>query len=373
MAELTDSLSKINAEFTTRLNDTNEAQFCKWLSAYCKKKRSENKSYPCLDGEFCIFSYPDPSPGFQSEINIMATFVKHIYETGTKGESEIWEVDNAIKIAWLEVGENLKVTITQFDAQWAAYPVLEILKALSEDWPETYMDTHNHYYAKAKRYDIDLEAQPVTTDKEAKEIQAALFDRVMTAVTDSPKYKQQMAELEELDRLHTRLDRESERMRESERKRKEEEFATLLAQKLAETLAANNRNAGQAETAQSGGTPAGLSGSGKTDKYARLANSTGKLKGADIGLNSTGRLALDIGSHMLENSGNVLGQVVNPQQQHVRSQDIRITKRREKVKELSESGESVENIARNQSVSVATIVRDREYLGIATKREKPQP
>ena len=56
-----------------------------------------------------------------------------------------------------------------------------------------------------------------------------------------------------------------------------------------------------------------------------------------------------------------------------KSQDVRIAKRQEKVKELSEKGEPVENIARNIGVSIATVVRDRKSLGIATPRDKRKP
>ena len=51
-----------------------------------------------------------------------------------------------------------------------------------------------------------------------------------------------------------------------------------------------------------------------------------------------------------------------------KSHDVRIAKRREKVRELSEKGEPVENIARLTGVSIPTVVRDRKFLGISTSR-----
>lgn len=48
--------------------------------------------------------------------------------------------------------------------------------------------------------------------------------------------------------------------------------------------------------------------------------------------------------------------------------DIRASQRREKVKELCEKGVKVSDIASRLGVSVPTIVRDRQVLGIATPR-----
>jgi hypothetical protein len=56
-----------------------------------------------------------------------------------------------------------------------------------------------------------------------------------------------------------------------------------------------------------------------------------------------------------------------------KSQDIRIAKRRGKVKELSEKGKTVNNIAKLAEASIATIVRDRKFLGIAVTRGKHKP
>jgi hypothetical protein len=61
---------------------------------------------------------------------------------------------------------------------------------------------------------------------------------------------------------------------------------------------------------------------------------------------------------------------IEPMAKTPKSQDIRIAKRRAKVRELSEKGEPIENIARNIGISIATVVRDRKFLGIATSRDK---
>jgi len=53
-----------------------------------------------------------------------------------------------------------------------------------------------------------------------------------------------------------------------------------------------------------------------------------------------------------------------------KSQDIRIASRWEKVKKLSEKGESIESIAKLTGVTPATIVRDRRALGISSPRGK---
>jgi hypothetical protein len=52
-----------------------------------------------------------------------------------------------------------------------------------------------------------------------------------------------------------------------------------------------------------------------------------------------------------------------------KGQDIRAAKRRERVKELSQAGWKVDQIASNLGVSIPTVTRDRQALGIATPRK----
>ena len=62
-------------KLTIYLNETDETQFCAWLSDYCKRKRAEDKTFPHGDGWIYNFYYPfNTSPGYQKQVGISAMF-----------------------------------------------------------------------------------------------------------------------------------------------------------------------------------------------------------------------------------------------------------------------------------------------------------
>ena len=80
-------------EVTIYLDKTDKAQFCKWLSVYCKKKQVESRSYSYLDGWSYSLYYPfDIAPDFQNVLELTAMFARFtriasVDETKEKFES----------------------------------------------------------------------------------------------------------------------------------------------------------------------------------------------------------------------------------------------------------------------------------------------
>jgi hypothetical protein len=160
-------------EFTTYLDETNKAQFCNWLSVYCKKKQVENRQYPHQDGWTYNFYYPFPiSPDFQSELGINAMFSRYALieasEDAEKYMSDNFDIENAVTISWLEVGERLKVTVDHKSGGLTCPPLFDMLAEIGKDWPETRRDAWDYVQKQAKKYHIELTGQPFPLDDEAK-------------------------------------------------------------------------------------------------------------------------------------------------------------------------------------------------------------
>jgi hypothetical protein len=185
-------------EFTTYLDETNKAQFCKWLSVYCKKKQVENRQYPHQDGWTYNFYYPFPiSPEFQSELGINAMFSRYALieasEDAEKYMSDNFDIENAVTISWLEVGERLKVTVDHKSGGLTCPPLFDMLAEIGKDWPETRRDAWDYVQKQAKKYHIELTGQPFPLDDEAK-IKENSYTFPSLANIATPEEQRQQAE-----------------------------------------------------------------------------------------------------------------------------------------------------------------------------------
>jgi hypothetical protein len=179
-------------EFTIYLDKTNKAQFCKWLSVYCKKKQVESKQYPYLNGQVYNFYYPfNISPDFQSQLVISANFTKIVEanEAEEKYLMELWDLENAVKISWLEIGERMKIIIAHDVGKWTVYPVFDLLAEIGKDWLKIQKEVWNYIQAQAGKYHIELPGQPFPID--LPEAQPAPVDAapVGAGKTEMPKRK----------------------------------------------------------------------------------------------------------------------------------------------------------------------------------------
>jgi hypothetical protein len=142
-------------ELNLYLNQTNRTQFYTWLSAYCGKNMVESRFfYPrsILPNGDHIYIYIDRS-GNASPITIK--------EDGSEVTTfDFTDLEPAVSVLWLEVGNRLKVTIGNDLGREAIPPIFDFMAELGKDWPETYEDSWTHIQALAEKYQIKLNASP---------------------------------------------------------------------------------------------------------------------------------------------------------------------------------------------------------------------
>jgi hypothetical protein len=117
------------------LPKTNERQFLIWLHTYCRQKSASDIVYKFTDGWSYKLHYP--ALGAQTSVSFTAR-VFRVFRQHEANETTETMADNleAIKLAWHEVGDRLKVTISHHDGSWVMPPLDDLLTNIRTSWPE---------------------------------------------------------------------------------------------------------------------------------------------------------------------------------------------------------------------------------------------
>lgn len=150
-------------EITLYLDKTTKAQFCNWLLAF--RLKNLTKQYP-YDGErdFTLYYPPDIHPDYKNQIGIMAS-IGRLVEVQGKGEVLAYhDLQDVIKIAWLEVGERMKLTVANYAGKWIIPPVFDLLVEICKDWQETKPDIYGYIQEQSAKYGIEFTGQSFPID-----------------------------------------------------------------------------------------------------------------------------------------------------------------------------------------------------------------
>jgi hypothetical protein len=122
------------------LPKTDETQFRIWLNTYCRQKSNEDITHNFTGGWSYKLHYP--SLGAQTSVSFTARVYRAFVQAEAKETTETM-ADNieAIKVAWRQVGDLLKVTIAHHDGAWVTPPLEDLLTNIRTNWPEAITTT----------------------------------------------------------------------------------------------------------------------------------------------------------------------------------------------------------------------------------------
>jgi hypothetical protein len=107
------------------LPETDERQFLIWLHTYCGQKIASNAVYKFADGWSYKLYYPPL--GDQTSISFTARVYRVFRQPGAKETTET-------------MANNLEVTISPHDGQWALPPLDDLLANIRKAWPQAVSD-----------------------------------------------------------------------------------------------------------------------------------------------------------------------------------------------------------------------------------------
>jgi len=140
--------------------NTKPDDFTAWLDAYFSKRHSEE--YPYQPGVKVVMIYY-ALEAKQAKIGATAdrTNLKKIDDDKEILEFDnVLQIDNAIVVSWLKVGNRLKVTLKHYGATWVIPPVFNLLTELGKDWKQARGDIWKIIQEQAQKYHIQIRECP---------------------------------------------------------------------------------------------------------------------------------------------------------------------------------------------------------------------
>jgi len=133
--------------------DLADEKFYEWLLKFCNKKQHEGKEFTTPEGQKYHFNFPllEPLPKlFLPDWDQLA--IGAVFSNGKK----VVGSENAMIISWERPNILLNVTIANYEAQWAFYPVLDLLNDVKANWSDTHKVIGDYIQEKTKKYNIPL-------------------------------------------------------------------------------------------------------------------------------------------------------------------------------------------------------------------------